>query len=74
MSKARNLVDNYAGDKPVAIDAKGDILVGDSADSVVRVPVGTNNTVLTADDSTTSGVKWAQAAESGFSPFLLMGV
>jgi hypothetical protein len=73
MSKARSLVDNYAGDKPVAIDAKGDILVGNSADSVVRVPVGTNNTVLTADSATTSGVKWVES-ESGFNPFLLMGV
>lgn len=43
------------------IDAKGDLLVGSGADAYVRVPVGTNNQVLTADSATTSGVKWATA-------------
>jgi hypothetical protein len=41
------------------IDAKGDLVVGSGADAFVRVPVGTNNQVLTADSATTSGVKWA---------------
>jgi hypothetical protein len=43
------------------IDAKGDLVVGSGADAFVRVPVGTNNQVLTADSATTSGVKWATA-------------
>ena len=43
------------------IDAKGDLLVGSGDDTAVRVAVGTNNHVLTADSATTSGVKWAAA-------------
>lgn len=43
------------------IDAKGDLVVGSGADAFVRVPVGSNNQVLTADSATTSGVKWATA-------------
>lgn len=43
------------------IDAKGDLVVGTGADTYTRVPVGSNNQVLTADSATTSGVKWATA-------------
>lgn len=43
------------------IDAKGDLLVGSGNDAYVRVPVGSNNQVLTADSATASGVKWATA-------------
>jgi hypothetical protein len=46
------------------IDAKGDLLVGSAEDTAVRVAVGANDTILTADSSTTSGVKWASAAPS----------
>lgn len=37
---------------------KGDIIVSDGSDNI-RVAVGTNEHVLTADSSQTSGVKWA---------------
>jgi hypothetical protein len=47
------------------VDAKGDLLVASGADAVTRLAVGTNNHVLTADDSATNGVKWAAPAAVG---------
>jgi hypothetical protein len=41
------------------IDAKGDLLVGLSNDTVDNLAVGSNNFVLTADSSATLGVKWS---------------
>ena len=40
-------------------DAKGDILVGTAADTVGKLTVGANNTVLVADSSTATGLKWS---------------
>jgi hypothetical protein len=42
------------------IQAKGDILIGSSAENVDNLSVGANGTVLTADDSSPLGVKWQQ--------------
>jgi hypothetical protein len=42
-----------------AIDAKGDLVPGTGADTFARLAVGANNTVLTADSSTATGLKWA---------------
>lgn len=56
-------------DMATTIDAKGDLVVGTGADTYVRVAVGSNNQVLTADSATTSGVKWA-TADAGFDSFL----
>lgn len=47
------------------IDAKGDILAGSAADTVSRLAVGANNTVLTADSTTATGLKWATASSGG---------
>jgi hypothetical protein len=48
-----------------AIDAKGDLVAGTGADTFSRIAVGANNTVLTADSSTATGLKWA-APGGGF--------
>jgi hypothetical protein len=45
-----------------AIDAKGDLVVGTGADTFSRIAVGANDTVLTADSTTATGLKWASAA------------
>ena len=45
-----------------AIDAKGDLIVGTGADTFSRIAVGANNTVLTADSTAATGVKWAASA------------
>lgn len=41
------------------IDAKGDLLVGTADDTLSRLAVGANNTLLVADSAETPGVKWA---------------
>jgi len=48
-----------------AIDAKGDLVPGTGADTFARLAVGANDTVLTADSSTATGLKWAAAGASG---------
>jgi formaldehyde-activating enzyme involved in methanogenesis len=47
------------------VDAKGDIIAATAADTVARLAVGANDTVLTADSSTATGLKWAAAGASG---------
>jgi hypothetical protein len=53
------------------VDAKGDIIAATAADTVARLAVGANDTVLTADSSTATGLKWAAAASGGKSFTLL---
>jgi hypothetical protein len=48
------------------VDAKGDIIAATAADTVSRLAVGANNTVLTADSSTATGLKWGTPA--GYDP------
>jgi hypothetical protein len=40
-------------------DAKGDLLVATSADTPGKLTVGTNGTVLLADSTTATGLKWS---------------
>lgn len=40
------------------VDAKGDLLVGTTPNTIVRLPIGTNDYILTADSSATPGVAW----------------
>jgi hypothetical protein len=44
------------------VDAKGDIIAATAADTVSRLAVGANDTVLTADSTTATGLKWATAS------------
>ena len=41
------------------VDAKGDIIAATADNTVDRLAVGANDTVLTADSSTATGLKWA---------------
>ena len=46
------------------VDAKGDLVAATAADTVSRLAVGANGTVLTADSAEATGLKWV-AASSG---------
>ena len=46
-------------------DAKGDLVVGTGADTFDKLTVGANDTILVADSSTATGLKWAAPASSG---------
>ena len=48
-----------------AIDAKGDLIAGTADDTFSAVSVGANDTVLTADSSTPTGLKWATPSSGG---------
>jgi|LakMenEpi03Aug12_release.lakeMendotaPanAssembly.Ray.scaffolds.fasta_scaffold183840_3 hypothetical protein len=47
------------------VDAKGDLIAGTADNTIARLAVGANDTVLTADSSTATGLKWASAAAGG---------
>ena len=50
---------------PAIVDAKGDLIVGSAADTVIRKPVGTDGQLLYADSTATGGIKWDAAPVSG---------
>lgn len=47
------------------VDAKGDLIAATAADTVSRLAVGSNDQVLTADSSTSTGLKWATPSSGG---------
>jgi len=49
------------------VTAKGDLIVGTSSSAVTRLPIGSNNYLLTADSSQTNGLNWEQYPPSGTS-------
>lgn len=53
------------GIQPTIFDAKADILTATAADTPARLAVGANNTVLTADSTTATGLKWATVSGGG---------
>ena len=57
------------------VTTKGDLIVATASSTVTRVGVGANDTVLTADSTTASGVKWAASTGGASLPdtFMLMG-
>lgn len=57
--------------KKSVMTTKGDILVATGASTPVRLGVGTNTHVLTADSGEASGIKWA-ASGAGVSEATVM--
>jgi len=47
------------GIQATIFDAKGDLIAASAADTAARLAVGANGTVLTADSSEATGLKWA---------------
>ena len=47
------------------VDAKGDLISATAADTPARLGVGTDGQVLTADSTTSTGLKWATASSGG---------
>ena len=48
-----------------AIDAEGDLIIGDAADAFQRLAIGSNTHVLTVDTSVDGKIKWAAPSSSG---------
>jgi len=68
LSKASNTDLDFswvAVDPLTILDAKGDLISATAADTPARLAVGTNGQVLTADSTTSTGLKWATAASGG---------
>ena len=47
------------------VDAKGDLIAATANDTPARLAVGANDTILTADSTAATGMKWATPAASG---------
>jgi len=58
-------LDNAAVIAPTIVDAKGDLISATAADTPARLAVGANDTVLTADSTTATGLKWAAPVSGG---------
>ena len=61
------------GIQPTIFDAKADLLTATAADTPAVLTVGANDTVLTADNSTATGLKWAAPAGGGGKNYSLLG-
>lgn len=56
-------------DKSV-VTQKGDLLAGTAASAVSRIGVGANGQILTVDNSTPTGVKWADVSATSVDTFI----
>lgn len=59
------------GIPPTTVDAKGDIIAATANDTVTRLAVGANGTVLTADSAQPTGLTWTTVSGSGIPASLL---
>ena len=59
-------LDSAAVIAPTIVDAKGDILTATADNTPARLAVGANDTVLTADSTTATGLKWATPASGAY--------
>jgi hypothetical protein len=64
MATGRIPINGTAAIQSTIVDAKGDIIAATGADAVSRLAVGANDTVLTADSTEATGLKWAAAASA----------
>jgi len=55
----------WAASPTSVLTAKGDVLTATAANTIARLGVGANDTVLTADSTTATGLKWATPASGG---------
>jgi hypothetical protein len=51
-------------DPLLLLDAKGDLITATAADTPARLAVGANGTILTADSTTATGLKWGAASSA----------
>ena len=61
-----NWVTDATGIPATIFDAKGDIIAATAADTASRLAVGANDTVLTADSSQATGLKWAAPSSGSY--------
>jgi len=59
------------GIQPTIFDAKGDLLTATANDTPARLAVGTNDQILVADSTASTGLKWATPTASGTNYTLL---
>jgi hypothetical protein len=55
------------------LTTKGDLLVYNTVDSETRLPIGTNDYVLTADSTATNGLAWKEAVDNAAAMALALG-
>jgi len=60
-------------DPLVILDAKGDLISATAADTPARLAVGANGTILMADSTASTGIKWDTGAYASYTPGSITG-